>query len=220
VSLLIKANGVYSPHVRYASFEQQTRITTPPVERIEHAKSSAIEHSPLSLSTRDDRCVADLSTPFLEACNSLVAPSQIDVTGISHFNAAPDGSGFHFPWQDIPCDLANDSLVISNLPSLSYMNTNLPFETMPHFHDSTLWDTPNLSPDGSVTTLSNSTLQSHEHSQLSPTISQASSSVTSHQLPSGTSNSVLVLENLDDETRDAVLQLIWSRKRRTTVRLE
>jgi hypothetical protein len=220
VSLLIKANGVYSPQVRYASFEQQSRNTTPPVEGIEHAKSSAIEHGPLSLSTEDERCVADVSTPFLEACNSLAAPSQIDVTGIPHLGVALNGSEFHFSWQDVPCDLSNDSLVISDLPPLSYMDTNMPLETIPHFFDSPTWNTPNLSSDVPVTTLSNSTLHSHVLSQLSPAISQASSSFTPHQLPSGTSNSVLVLKNLDDETRDAVLQLIWSRKRRTTVRLE
>jgi hypothetical protein len=183
-------------------------------------KPSAIEHDPMSLSTRDDRCVADVSTPFLEASNSLTVPSQIDVTDIPHFGAAMDDSEFNFSWQDVPCDLANDSMVISNLPPLSYMDTNMPLETMPHFLDSPPWDTPNLSPDFPVTTLSNSTLPSQEPSRVPPTILQASSCVTSHQLPSGTPGSVLVLENLDDETRDAVLQLIWSRTRRTTVRLE
>ena len=65
-----------------------------------------------------------------------------------------------------------------------------------------------------------STLGDREMELLSSNTLSASSSFQTIQHPVSAEKSVLVLENLDDETRDAVIRLVWSKKRRTILRLE
>lgn len=65
-----------------------------------------------------------------------------------------------------------------------------------------------------------STFQDREMELLSSNTLSVWSNFQTIQHPSSAEKSVLVLKNLDDERRDAVIRLVWSKRRRTILQLE
>ncbi|KAF2195886.1 hypothetical protein K469DRAFT_682123 [Zopfia rhizophila CBS 207.26] len=205
---------------RYTSFEQHSKNSTPPAGEPQPLNSSAVEKNPKSPPAQNNASVTDSSARFPEASNALIAPSWADVIDHSHFDEALEGSDLQFTWQDVPCDFVDDSMLAPNLDPTSRVDTTLPQEYVPYLVNSPSSNAPTLPTDVQMTAPSISTIRCQEVDLLPPNMSQASSCVPPHQPPSGAASSVLVLENLDDETRDAVLRLIWSKTRCTTLRLE
>jgi hypothetical protein len=164
--------------------------------------------------------VSNSSTLFPEASNACIAPSRTDVIDYSHFDEALEGSDLQFTWQDTSCDFVEDSMLAPGLNLPSRVDNTPPQECVPYLVNSPLSSASTLSTDVQMTTPSISTLPCQEIDLFPHNTSQGSSCVSPHQSPSGAASSVLVLENLDDETRDAVLRLIWSKTKRTTLRLE
>jgi hypothetical protein len=212
--------GVNSLHVRYTSFDQHSKNSTPPAGEPQPLNSSAVEKNPKSPPAQNNASATDSSTRFPDASNALMAPSRADIIDHSHFDEALEGFDLAFTWQDGPYEFVDDSTLAPNLDPPSRVDTSLPQECVPYLVNSLSSNVPTLPTDVQMTMPSISTLSCQEVGLLSPKMSQASSCVPRHQPPSGAASSVLVLENIDDETRDAVLRLIWSKMRRTTLRLE
>ncbi|KAF9697475.1 hypothetical protein EKO04_005140 [Ascochyta lentis] len=202
---------------RYTSFEQHSKDTTPLASQEQPHNSSVVEKT--SKSTPPPNNVSNMDSNMdsnPEASNTLVPSSlssQTDIIDRSHFNKALDGSELQFQWEDVPYDFAYDGMLLPNLEPSSSVDTALSQHCVPYLVNDLSPDAHILSTDIQITDSSIHTVQCQEGNH-------APSSVSSQRSPSGTAKSVLVLENLDDETRDAVLRVIWSKKSRTTLRLE
>lgn len=204
---------VSSLHIRYTSFEQHSKDTTPPASQKQSHNTSVVEKTPKSTPPPNNVSNMD-STP--EASNAIIPSSlsgQTDTIDRSHFNEALEGSEVQFQWEDVPYDFAYDDMLLSNLEPTTSVETALSQHCMPFLVDHPSPNTHTISTNVQTTDSSTHTLRCQE-------VNYAPSIVPSQQSPSGTAKSVLVLENLDDETRDAVLRVIWSKKSRTTLRLE
>jgi hypothetical protein len=154
------------------------------------------------------------------ASNTLIAPSRAENVDHSHFDEALESSDLQFAWQDVTCDFLDGGILASSLNHPSGVDTTLPQECVSYLVNDSSSNAPSLPADIQMTTPPNTTVQYRDMNLPAPGISQALSCVPPHQHLEDATSSVLVLENLDDETRDAVLQLVWSKKRRTTLRLD
>lgn len=217
--MLTGVYGVNSLNIRYTSFEQHSKDSTPPAGEPQSLNSSPVENNPKSPPAQNNPSVTDSNTQFPEASNTLIAQSRPDVIEHSHFDEALAGSDLQFTWPHVPYDFVDDSMLTPNQDLPSRVDTTLPQDCVPSLVNSPSSNAPTLPTDVQTTTPSISTLRCQEVDLLPPDLSQALSCAPPHQPPSGAASSVLVLENIDDETRDAVLRLIWSKTRRTTLRL-
>lgn len=215
-------DGANSLHIRYAALEQHSSNAMPSTTEPQPLTLPAVEKSPKSPPPQNNTSVTESTTRSLETSNTLIAPTLADVLENLPFDVggALLGSGLQFTDQDVHYISAEDSMVTPELDAPFSVNTTPPQECIPCPVTILPSNTPTISPDFEIATPSYSGLRFQEVNLFSPSMSQASSCVPPPQSPSGAASSVLVLENLDDETRDAVLRLIWSKRKRTTLRLE
>ncbi|KFY28505.1 hypothetical protein V491_00431 [Pseudogymnoascus sp. VKM F-3775] len=204
---------------RYTSFQQHSRYSTVPAGEPQPFNSSAVEKIPKSPPAQNNCFSTDSSTRFQEASDALSTPSQADVVDHSHFDDAMEGSEMQPTWQNVPYGFVHESMLAPNLDHPSCVDSTLAQECLPYLVSSPSSNVSTLPTDVQMATLSTSTLRCQEVDLLPPNMSHAAACVPSYQSPSDAARSVLVLENIDNETRDAVLRLIWSKTRRTTLRL-
>jgi len=149
--------------------------------------------------------VTNSNTRFPEASNTLIAQSRPDV--IEHSPSTSTGR----LW------LISHAYVLMTLwtkhahsqPRSSFPRwTTLPRNCVPFLSTVHLRMLPPLPTDVQTTSRQISTLRCQEVDHSSPNLSQASSCAPPHQPPSGAA-ALFGFGDIDDETRDAVLRLIW-----------
>lgn len=218
--MLAEVYNIDSLQIRYTSFEQHSKNSTPPTSEPQPLNSSAVEKPANSPPAQNNASVTDSNTRFSEASQALVAPGRTDGMDYSQFDEALEAFDLQSTWDDVPHDFIFDSMLAPDLDLPSQVDTTMQQDCVPYLVNSPSSNAPTFSTVVQVTTPPISPLQCQEMDIVPPSMSQASSSVRPHQPLSATASSVLVLENIDDDTRDAVLQLIWRKSRRTTLRLE
>lgn len=215
-------HSVNSLHTRYNALEQHSNNSMSSTSELQSLTHHAVEKNLKSPPAQSNVSVTESIPRNPEASDTLVAPTLEDM--IDNLPVDVDEallvSNLQFTCQDVHYVSANDRMFTPELDPLSSVDTTPSQGFVPYSVTMSPSNAPSLSPDFEIVTPSFCNPQFQEVNLLPPSMSQVSSCVPSSQSPSGAAGSVLVLENLDDETRDAVLQLIWSKRRHMTLRLE
>lgn len=202
--------------IRYTALAQHSNQHIPSVTDPDPLDGTASGDVLTSPPSQINNSVTDSSTQHREEADASTAPSLADAVNLVPFDM---DDAFFETYQLLPSYSVDSEIVATELDFASPVDTTPPQENVSYTISTPSIDTPIFTLDHRNTISSVPNSQYQTASPLPSSMSQSPPDAPSRFSSSG-ANSVLVLENLDDETRDAVMRLIWSKTKCTTLRLE